>query len=962
MASSSSSCSQMCFNPECKVTKSERWRKGWRLRTGEYAELCDRCGSAYDDVNFCENFHSNVPGWRNCESCSKQVHCGCIASIHTFMLLDAGGIECMACAKKNSIMASNQKWPSSLLLPVPLPERLKDLGVKSWSQITGSTPVPGPWRPATNLWNSSTGQSELHPRVPYEFDKPISIDRLISCERPSASSQERKISEDPTPGSLKLATLDRLGNGNIGIDASPSLSAFHREEGNGDAMQHSGNHTSENGSADIRKVVVSEPGLKNSAPGINFETNSSTASLLFGSAASFTSPNETNDPLRVSGALAKQQMPPPALAKHFYANPNNGIDSSGEFQTQIRNGRPRGEARGRNQLLPRYWPRFTDQELQQISGDSNSVITPLFEKMLSASDAGRIGRLVLPKKCAEAYFPTISQPEGLPLKVQDARGKEWVFQFRFWPNNNSRMYVLEGVTPCIQSMQLQAGDTVTFSRIDPEGKLVMGFRKASSIPSEQDIQAPKTGNGFATSGEVNNRNSKPSEIASTPPLRPYKGGTESTSHSSKNQINPTDPTHTLSKFDKAGCMLKEGAGLKSTLPTKRKSSTLGSKSKRLRIDNEDSIELKLTWEEAQWLLRPPPNHVPTIVVIEGHEFEEYEEAPVLGKPTIFMTDNAGERSQWARCEDCSKWRKLPVDALLPPRWTCSDNLGDPKRSSCSSAQEITTQQLENLLCPNAATSKRIKAKQDKDTVDPSAGLDTLANLAILGEGETLLPSSTQTTTKHPRHRPGCTCIVCIQPPSGKGPKHKQTCMCNVCLTVRRRFRTLMLRREKRQSEREAESALKKKLSESPEKLLDQEEEEEEELANINSSDILSQKIVATKEVFDDDFVRKKSLSSPFKGSIDLNIQPEREEEPSPPVADPSSILLMKIRDATEQYLKQQSFANSAELVVNQVGSGGNVGEENRNGGPHDSSSLDADMSHPVTTVSLSMSASTSATG
>jgi len=62
----------------------------------------------------------------------------------------------------------------------------------------------------------------------------------------------------------------------------------------------------------------------------------------------------------------------------------------------------------------------------------------------------------------QAYFPPISQPEGLPLKVQDARGKEWVFQFRFWPNNNSRMYVLEGVTPCIQSMQLQAGDTGNF--------------------------------------------------------------------------------------------------------------------------------------------------------------------------------------------------------------------------------------------------------------------------------------------------------------------------------------------------------------------------------------------------------------------------------------------------------------------------------------------------------------------
>lgn len=58
----------------------------------------------------------------------------------------------------------------------------------------------------------------------------------------------------------------------------------------------------------------------------------------------------------------------------------------------------------------------------------------------------------------QAYFPPISHPEGLPLTVHDSLGKEWVFQFRFWPNNNSRMYVLEGVTPCIQSMQLQAGD------------------------------------------------------------------------------------------------------------------------------------------------------------------------------------------------------------------------------------------------------------------------------------------------------------------------------------------------------------------------------------------------------------------------------------------------------------------------------------------------------------------------
>ncbi|XVF46113.1 hypothetical protein PTKIN_Ptkin03bG0000600 [Pterospermum kingtungense] len=62
------------------------------------------------------------------------------------------------------------------------------------------------------------------------------------------------------------------------------------------------------------------------------------------------------------------------------------------------------------------------------------------------------------------------------------------------------MYVLEGVTPCIQSMQLQAGDTVTFSPIDPGGKLLMGFRKATNSDT-QEGQTSSLPNG-AHSGET----------------------------------------------------------------------------------------------------------------------------------------------------------------------------------------------------------------------------------------------------------------------------------------------------------------------------------------------------------------------------------------------------------------------------------------------------------------------------
>lgn len=90
------------------------------------------------------------------------------------------------------------------------------------------------------------------------------------------------------------------------------------------------------------------------------------------------------------------------------------------------------------------------------------------------------------------------------------------------------------------------------------------------------------------------------------------------------QADLADRASAWSKVDKSGYIAKEALGIKSSIPRKRKNSTLGSKSKRLRIENEDLIELKLTWEAAQGLLRPPPNHAPNVVVIEGYEFEEYE--------------------------------------------------------------------------------------------------------------------------------------------------------------------------------------------------------------------------------------------------------------------------------------------------------------------------------------------------
>ncbi|KAJ8534477.1 hypothetical protein K7X08_016205 [Anisodus acutangulus] len=224
--------------------------------------------SVYEYGRFCETFHSNDDGWRDCESCGKLVHCGCIASSNTCLLLDFGGIMCMECSKKNIILARN---------------------------------------------------------------------RCLSHETPVSTGESRP---------------------------------------------------------DVTQTMVE----------------------------------------------------------------------------------------------PQYRPRVTESELQKISikypllyTHCRRVVTPLFQKLLSATDADlTLSRLVIPKKCAEAFFPCLSGPHRIPINILDTEGKGWDFHFRFWPNSRSKMYVLEGLRDYMVSNKWQAGDVVTFYRIEPGQKLVMGLRNTSA--------------------------------------------------------------------------------------------------------------------------------------------------------------------------------------------------------------------------------------------------------------------------------------------------------------------------------------------------------------------------------------------------------------------------------------------------------------------------------------------------
>lgn len=69
---------------------------------------------------------------------------------------------------------------------------------------------------------------------------------------------------------------------------------------------------------------------------------------------------------------------------------------------------------------------------------------------------------------------------------------------------------------------------------------------------------------------------------------------------------------------------KSGGDNLALVPSERKRRNIGAKSKRLLIDGYDSLELRLSWEEVQDLLRPSPTVKPSTVSVEDQEIEEFD--------------------------------------------------------------------------------------------------------------------------------------------------------------------------------------------------------------------------------------------------------------------------------------------------------------------------------------------------
>ncbi|KFK39784.1 hypothetical protein AALP_AA3G287300 [Arabis alpina] len=114
----------------------------------------------------------------------------------------------------------------------------------------------------------------------------------------------------------------------------------------------------------------------------------------------------------------------------------------------------------------------------------------LLQKVLKQSDVGNLGRIVLPKKEAETHLPELEARDGISLAMEDiGTSRVWNMRYRFWPNNKSRMYLLENTGDFVKTNGLQEGDfIVIYSDVKCGKYLIRGVKVRQ--PAGQKPEAP----------------------------------------------------------------------------------------------------------------------------------------------------------------------------------------------------------------------------------------------------------------------------------------------------------------------------------------------------------------------------------------------------------------------------------------------------------------------------------------
>ncbi|KAJ3687353.1 hypothetical protein LUZ61_016517 [Rhynchospora tenuis] len=119
-------------------------------------------------------------------------------------------------------------------------------------------------------------------------------------------------------------------------------------------------------------------------------------------------------------------------------------------------------------------PGVSASERRQVLKSQDKNLRFLLQKVLKQSDVGSLGRIVLPKKEAEVYLPELDSRDGITIPMEDiGTSRVWNMRYRFWPNNKSRMYLLENTGDFVRSNGLEEGDFIVIYSDVKSGKYMI---------------------------------------------------------------------------------------------------------------------------------------------------------------------------------------------------------------------------------------------------------------------------------------------------------------------------------------------------------------------------------------------------------------------------------------------------------------------------------------------------------
>nr|CAA04184.1 VP1 protein homologue [Craterostigma plantagineum] len=148
------------------------------------------------------------------------------------------------------------------------------------------------------------------------------------------------------------------------------------------------------------------------------------------------------------------------------------------------------------------------QQQQQQGLKTEKNLKFLLQKVLKQSDVGSLGRIVLPKKEAEIHLPELETRDGISVAMEDiGTSRVWNMRYRFWPNNKSRMYLLENTGDFVRLNGLQEGDFIVIYSDTKCGKYMIrgvkvrpGTKLESKKPAKKNARSPSiVGNNESSS-------------------------------------------------------------------------------------------------------------------------------------------------------------------------------------------------------------------------------------------------------------------------------------------------------------------------------------------------------------------------------------------------------------------------------------------------------------------------------